>query len=467
MKMLEFNSTKELSDFIKKKSINQIDLKFTNLFGGLHHITIPTDRVNERFLKNGIGFDASSIPGFKTGEQSDMKLIPDTNFAYIDPFYKVKTLSLFASAYQADSNKEFMLDPRIIAKKAENYLITKGFANISYWSPEYEFYIFSSVNYKNEQNVSYYEVNSDEGAWNSYGNFGEGKGYLNKTGKGYHAIPPRDKLYDFRSNLVLMLEEAGIEVKYHHHEGGGAGQVEIEVPYNTLIRSGDIGQTIKYFAKMYAYQNNLTATFMPKPLNNDAGNGMHFHQKLFKDENPLFYNKNSKTYDLSETAMYYIGGILKHTPSLVAITNPSTNSYKRLVPGYEAPIGIFYSLGNRNAAVRIPKYSNSPKEKNIEFRVADGSGNIYISMAAMLMAGLDGIANKVIPEKDKFNEPSKLQLLPSSLKEALNCLEVDNNYLKKTFVEDFFKIWIEEKNKEALEISKRVHPYEIELYFDC
>jgi len=465
--MLEFTSTKEVLDFSKKNSIKQIDLKFTNLFGGLHHVTIPITRANEQFLKNGIGFDGSSIPGFKAGTQSDMKLIPDINYAFIDPFYEVKTLSLFGFAYQAGSNEEFLLDPRIIAKKAENYLKAKSFANISFWSPEYEFYVFSSVNYKNEQNISYYEVDSDEGLWNSAGNLEPGKGYLNKTGKGYHATPPKDKLYNFRSNLVSILEEAGIEVKYHHHEGGGAGQVEIEVPYNTLLRSGDIGQTIKYFAKMYAYQNNLTVTFMPKPLNNDAGNGMHFHQKLFNNEVPIFYKKNIKTFDLSEIALYYAGGILKHTPSLVAITNPSTNSYKRLVPGYEAPIGVFYSLGNRNAAIRIPKYSTAPTDKNIEFRVSDGSGNIYLSLAAMLKAGLDGIKNKVDPDKYELNEASKMQILPTSLKQALYYLENDNGYLKETFPDDFLKIWIEEKSKEAFEIEKRVHPYEVELYFDC
>ncbi len=465
--MLEFNSTKEIFDFSKKNSIKQIDLKFTNLFGGLHHISIPIDRVDEQFFKNGVGFDSSSIPGFKATEQSDMKLIPDINYAFIDPFYEVKTLSFFAFSYQADSNEEFLLDPRTIAKKAENHLKKKNFANTSYWSPEYEFYVFSNVNYKNEQNISYYKVDSDEGMWNSGGYSEPGKGYFNKKGKGYHASPPKDKLYNFRSNLVLMLEEAGIEVKYHHHEGGGAGQVEIEVPYHTLLRSGDIGQTLKYFAKMYAYQNNLTATFMPKPLNNEAGNGMHFHQMLFEDKTPLFYNNNIKTFDLSEIALYYVGGILKHISSLIAITNPSTNSYKRLIPGYEAPVRTFYSVGNRNAAIRIPKYSTAPSDKNIEFRVSDGSGNIYLSMAAMLLAGLDGIKNKIDPDKEGFREPSKAQFLPASLKNALNYLANDNSYLQEIFPENFSEIWIEEKNKESFEIEKRVHPYEIELYFDC
>jgi glutamine synthetase len=465
--MLDFNTADEVLTYIRKNSIKQIDLKFLNLFGGLHHVTLPSSRATDGLLKKGVGFDGSSIPGFRTGEQSDLKLIPDLKSAFLDPFYEAKTLSFFSFSYEADSNVKFILDPRTIAQKAEKLLESKKFANISYWSPEYEFYVFSSINYENKQNISYYEIDSDEGSWNSGSDLQTNKGYLNKIGKGYHAIPPRDKLYNFRSNLVLMLEEAGIEIKYHHHEGGGAGQAEIEVPYNTLLKSADIGQVIKYYSKMLAYQNGLTVTFMPKPLNSEAGNGMHFHQKLFKDKNPIFYSENSKIFNMSKAALSYIGGILKHAPSLLALTNPSTNSYKRLIPGYEAPVKAFYSVGNRSAAIRVPKYSTEPTDKNIEFRVSDASGNIYISITAMLLAGLDGIENGIDPDREGFNDIINAKDLPSSLREALEHLRADNKYLKECISENFIKIWLEEKTKEVIEIEKRVHPYEVELYYDC
>jgi glutamine synthetase len=467
--MLKFENVKDVESFAKSNGIEQVDVKFTNVFGGLHHITIPQARLNKLAFSSGIGIDGSSIPGFASTEKSDMILIPDLTRSFIDPFYKVKTLSFIGGVFNAESKEPVPVDPREIANKATKVLAKKTFANRSLWGPEFEFYVFSNVNYKNCENISFYEVDSNEAHWNSSINDKANLGYSIKRGKGYHAAPPNDHLFNYRSTLSTMLEDIEIEIKYHHHEGGGAGQVELEVQMKDLLEAADIGQLIKYFAKMIAYENGLTVTFMPKPLFNEAGSGMHFHQMLFNCDEPVFFQKDSNDSELSSIALSYIAGILLHASSLLGITNPSTNSYKRLTPGFEAPIRAFFSLSNRKAAVRVPAYAKLPNEKRIEFRPPDATGNIYLSMASMLLAGLDGIEKSMNPILLKLDKEETGGLLPSSLEEALNKLQQDKEYLSidGVFTEQFFKAWVTNKLNEAIEVNSRINPYEVELYYDC
>lgn len=467
-KMMVFESEREVIKFVQENLVQQVDIKFTNLFGGLHHITIPVSRFENAF-KEGIGVDGSSIPGFASAESSDMVLIPDIATGFMDPFFEVKTLSFIGGLYNSIDRQPHPHDPRYIARKAEVLLSKKDYANLSLWGPEYEFYVFNRVDFKNSENIAFYEVDSEEAHWNSLSEDDQNDGYLIKRGKGYHAAPPRDHLFNFRSRLAVMLENIGINVKYHHHENGGAGQVEVEVQLGELLKSADIGQLVKYFAKMIAFEDGLTVTFMPKPLFNEAGSGIHFHQVLFKDNEPVFFNKDSSGFEFTQIALSYIAGLLSHTPSLIAITNPSTNSYKRLFSGFEAPNRAFYSLSNRKAAIRIPAYVENPMEKRIEFRPPDATGNIYISMAAMLLAGIDGIEKKMDPVALKLDKSETGTPLPDSLESALKNLQIDNEYLKKdkVFDEKFFQGWILEKAKEAENVNSRTHPYEVELYYDC
>ncbi len=468
--MLNFENLRDLMSFIKKEEIKQVDLKFTNLFGGLHHISVPAVHIEEKIFREGIGFDRSSIPGFRGSNSSDMILIPDINNAFIDPFCDVKTISLFVRAYETHDRSPFLLDPRHIAERTERLLASKDFANSSFWGPEYEFYVFKYVSFKNAENISYYEIDAEEAYWNSMPESGtRSDGYVIGKGNGYHAIPPMDKLFEFRSNLMVLLENAGIEIKYHHHEGGSAGQIEFEVPFETLLNSADKGQIIKYFAKVLASKSGLTATFMPKPLYNEAGNGMHFHQFLTKDGKNVFSSEDKSLFNISTLALNYIGGILIHSDSLLGVTNPSTNSYKRLVKGFEAPVSAFYSVANRSAAIRIPGYATDSEEKRIEFRPSDSTGNIYLTESAMLLAGIDGIEKHIDPHERGFDNEENSKMLPTSLSEALSALESDREYLEKDgiFNEDFFRIWIENKRKDDIEIKRRVHPYEIELYYNC
>lgn len=467
--MLKFEKLKDVESFVKQNGIEQLDFKFTNLFGGLHHVTVPATRLSKSTISAGIGIDGSSIPGFASTEESDMVLMPDINTAFIDPFYKVKTLSFFSNVYYATSKDMFALDPRGIASKAQKLLLNNKFADRSFWGPEYEFYVFNKVNFKNTENTSFYEVDSNEARWNSVSEELPNLGYSIAKGKGYHAIPPKDHLYNFRSELSILLENAGVEVKYHHHEGGGAGQVELEVQMKELLEAADIGQLVKYFAKMVAFNSGLTATFMPKPLFNEAGSGMHFHQMLFKDDKPVFFDKGSAYFELSSLALSYIGGILTHSSSLMGLTNPSTNSFKRFAPGFEAPIKAFFSISNRRAAIRIPAYAKLPDEKRIEFRLPDATGNIYLSVSAMLLAGLDGIEKSLDPISLKLDREETGMSLPSSLEDALEQFKVDNEYLLRyeVFSEKLISTWINSKLNEANAVSSRVNPYEIELYYEC
>jgi len=472
-----FDSIVNMEKYIKDNNIKMIDLKFCDLFGRLHHITVPSARCKDGLFDEGVGFDSSSIAGFKSLESGDMALLPDINTAFPDEFCNLSTLSFLCNIVEADTKNPFHRDPRYIARKAEDYLKNTGIADESRWGPEYEYYMFDNVKYKNNTFKSGYEVISEEA--NQFEDTEDLTGLPIRKGKGYHAIPPMDKLNDLRSESVEILEDIGIPVKYHHHEVGGPGQSEIEVNLNGLRKSADNGMIIKYIIKMTADIYGMIATFMPKPLFDEAGNGMHFHQHLFKNGKPLFYDENGYG-GLSELALNYIAGILKHSPALLALTNPSTNSYKRLVPGYEAPVNLFFSLANRSAAIRIPKYCTSPEEKRIEFRPPDATCNMYIAMSAMLMAGIDGIKNKLNPKELGFGpydinifemkpkERKKIKPLPSSLNEALNALEKDYKFLLEgdVFKKDVIDTWIEYKRNELLIINRRPHPYEIELYID-
>jgi len=467
--MLKFENLKDVESFVKQNGVEQLDFKFTDLFGGLHHITIPATRLSKSTISAGIGIDGSSIPGFVSTEKSDMVLLPDINTGFVDPFYKVKSLSFFSNVCDVTSRDIFILDPRGIASKVQKLFSNNKFANRSFWGPEYEFYVFSNVNFKNSENISFYEVDSDEAHWNSVAENLPNLGYSIAKSKGYHAIPPKDHLYNFRSDLSMLLENAGVDVKYHHHEGGGAGQVELEVQMKELLEAADIGQLVKYFTKMAAFNNGLSATFMPKPLFNEAGSGMHFHQMLFKNDEPIFFENGATYFELSPLALSYIGGILTHSSSLMGLTNPSTNSFKRLAPGFEAPIKAFFSVSNRKAAIRIPAYAKLSNEKRIEFRLPDATGNIYLSISAMLLAGLDGIEKSLDPISLKLDKEETGMSLPCSLDDALEQLKVDNKYLLKDdlFSEKLIETWISSKLEESTAVNSRVNPYEIELYYDC
>ena len=475
-----FNNPKEVIRFAQDKKIEMVDLKFIDLFGKWHHLSLPKSQLNMGMFKRGVPFDGSTTPGFKSVESGDMVLIPDIKTAKLDPFWNMQTLSFICSSSEIDDLKPFKREPRYIAQKAEEYLIKTGIADKSLWSTEFEFYIFDSISYKNDINMSSYVIDSNEADWNSGLMEVKNLGHKIPTHSGYHAIPPLDDLFDVRTEMVKLIEEGGIPVRYHHHEVGGPGQSEIEILHDTLTNMGDITMWIKYVIKMVAKGHNHTVTFMPKPLYNEAGNGMHFHQHLFKNGKPLFYSKKGYA-GLSQLALYYIGGLLTHGSALLALTNPSTNSYKRLVPGFEAPVKLFFSLANRSAAIRIPKYATDPKEKRLEFRPPDGTCNVYLALAAQLMAGIDGIKRKIDPTKAGFGpfdlnifalgpkEKEKMKSVPTTLKEALEALKEDHQFLLEgdVFTEDILEIWIDHKlNKEYNEVRNRPHPYEMSLYYD-
>jgi len=475
-----FGSYRDFKSYVENNKIEVIDLKFTDLFGRMRHLTLPISRADETLFTEGEAFDASNRMGFKSVEAGDMVIIPDMSTATLDPFWNLPTVSMMCSIFEADTKKPFHRDPRAIAIKSHEYLKSTGIADRSMWGPEFEFYIFDNINYYNDINASGYTIDSYEADWNTPFSEDQGSGHKIPHHGGYHAAPPLDDLFNERSEMVKILEESGIKVRYHHHEVGGPGQSEIEIDLQSLERVGDVSTWAKYVIKMTAKARGRTATFMPKPLYNEAGNGMHFHQMLFKGNAPLFYDKNGYA-GLSKTALYYIGGLLKHGASLLAFTNPGTNSYKRLIPGFEAPVNLFFSLANRSAAVRIPKYANTPETKRIEFRPPDATCNVYLAAAAQLMAGIDGIKNKIDPSDNGFGPIDKnvfsltdrekwnIGGLPTSLKEALDALKADNSYLLsgEVFTEDILDLWVNWKMKEDYnEVRNRPHPYEMRLYYD-
>ncbi len=463
--------------YVKTAGIEVVDLRFTDVHGQWHHLSMPAERLTKEFFVSGEGFDGSSVPGFKTVEKGDMLIIPDPETMRRDVFTTTPTVSFICDIVDATNKKPFSRDPRGVAKKAEAYLKKTKIADTSLWGPEFEFHIFDRVNVINDINISMYEINSEEAFWyedEEYGN----EGYKIAKKKGYHAMPPYDRFFDLRSAMVNVIESIGVKVRYHHHEVGSAGQNEIEILRYPLTAVGDITMWIKYIIKMVSMEEGKVATFMPKPMFGEAGNGMHYHQHLFKNKKPLFYDKKGYA-GLSKLALYYIGGILKHGRSLLAITNPSTNSYKRLVPGYEAPVNLFFSQGNRSAAIRIPEYAIEPMEKRIEFRPPDATANAYLAPAAMLMAGIDGIKNKIDPTKEGMGpidkdilslsekERKKIVPVPESLKEAAEALEKDHEYLLNgnVFTEDLIEYLVNRARKEYNEIRNMPHPMEMEKYF--
>lgn len=471
-----FTTLEQAQAYVREHQFKMIDLKFSDLAGRLHHVTVPAGQFNEHLMRDGVGFDASSV-GLKPVKAGDMVLLPDLTTAFCDPFWEIPTLSFICSAFEADTKRPFSRDPRNIALRAEEYMKELGVADESRWGPEYEFYIFDSVSYENEVNAASYRVDSQEAEWQSARG---GHGHLIPRHGGYHVIPPKDQLYNLRSEMSIILEEMGIEVKYHHHEVGGPGQCEIETPMMSLKRAGDATQMIKYVTKMVAHRHGQTATFMPKPLYGEAGSGMHFHQHLFKNGENVFYDSHGYG-KLSQIALWYIGGLLYHGDAVLAFTNPSTNSYRRLVPGYEAPVNAFFSLGNRSAAIRVPKYADQPDTARFEFRPPDATCNIYLALAVQLMAGLDGIKNRMNPTDLGFGpidqnifswseeQRKAIKPLPASLREALEALERDHDFLLAGGVFDEGQIaeWIRVKSDEYYDVRDRPHPFEMALYFDA
>ncbi|HYP29751.1 MAG TPA: type I glutamate--ammonia ligase [Blastocatellia bacterium] len=460
--------------FAVDEQVKFVDLRFTDLIGSGHHLTIPISNFNEDSFESGIGFDASSLRGWATINESDMLLIPEYDRFWMDPFYEEPTLCLFASAVDPMTKEGYELDPRTVAKRAESYLRFTGIADNCFFGPEAEFFIFDEVSYHNEVNSAGYRFESPEGIWSS--GRGEGNlGYRIRHKEGYVPLPPVDSLHDLRSDIVQNLQSVGIEPEMHHHEVATGGQCEIDFRFSTLLGTADNVMLFKYVVKNTAFYYGKAATFMPKPMFGDNGSGMHCHQSLWKDEKPLFAGDGYA--GLSEMALHYAGGILKHAAALAALAAPTTNSYKRLVPGYEAPVNLAYSRRNRSAAIRIPMYSQSAGAKRLEIRFPDPSCNPYLAFAAMMMAGLDGIQNKIDPgqplDKDIYDlSPEELKdvpTLPGSLDRALDALEADHGFLLKgdVFTETLIERWINfKRQKEVDPVRMRPHPLEFQMYFD-
>jgi glutamine synthetase len=463
--------------FAKESGVKMVDVKFVDLPGLWQHFSIPVGELEEDMFTDGLGFDGSSIRGFQKIHESDMLLMPDPSTAIVDPACRVPTLSLVCNVAEPGTKKPYSRDPRYVSQKAEKYLVETGIATTSYWGPEAEFFIFNDIRFDQTSHSGYYYIDADEGIWNSGAQNGKPNlGYRPRTKEGYFPVPPMDKLQDLRSEMVLKMIESGLRVEVQHHEVGTAGQAEIDLRFDTMTKMADNLMLYKYIIKNVAYQNGYTATFMPKPLFGDNGSGMHVHQSLWKDDANLFFDKSGYAL-LSETARHYIGGILAHTPSLLAFCAPTTNSYRRLVPGYEAPVNLIYSARNRSACVRIPVYSESPKAKRIEFRCPDPSANPYLAFAAMLMAGLDGIKNRIEPQapidKDLYElEPEEavhVRSTPGSLGEVLDALEKDHQFLLEggVFTPDLIEAWLDYKRERELsQVALRPHPYEFHLYYD-
>jgi glutamine synthetase len=464
----------EAIKFVKENDAQLVDVRFTDVFGTWQHFSIPAGDLSEDVFEDGLGFDGSSIRGFQTIDQSDMLLRIDANTAFMDPFTEHETAVFIADVEDPITREPYTRDPRYITRKAEDYLKSTGIGDTANFGPEAEFFVFNRLSYSNEPDQSFYSIDSEEGHWNSGAEDALGHTIRNKGG--YFPCAPADKLQDLRSEMMLTLEEVGVKTELHHHEVATAGQCEIDVRYDSLLRMADKQMKFKYIIKNTAAKWGLAATFMPKPLFGDNGSGMHVHQSIWKNGTNVFYDEAGYG-GLSDEARWYIGGILKHAPSLLAFTNPSTNSYRRLVPGYEAPINLIYSLRNRSACVRVPMYSMSPGAKRIEFRCPDPSANPYLAFPAMLMAGLDGIQNRIEPaepiDKDLYDLPPEekagIPQTPGHLREVLLRLRDDHDYLTKgdVFTEDLIEAYIDYKlEAECDQIDLRPHPYEFELYHD-
>ncbi|MFE6970596.1 type I glutamate--ammonia ligase [Isoptericola sp. NPDC057653] len=472
-----FTNAEEAIAFTRREGVEFIDVRFIDLPGVMQHFNIPVEQFSEDSFTEGLMFDGSSIRGFQAIHESDMKLVPDVTTAYLDPFRKRKTLIVNFSIVDPFTDEPYARDPRTIAAKAEAYLKSTGIADTAFFAPEAEFYIFDDVRFSTNQHESYYHLDSVEAAWNT-GREEEGGnlGYKTRYKGGYFPVSPNDQFADLRDEMCAVLAEVGLDVERAHHEVGTAGQQEINYRFNTLLHSADDLMKFKYVIKNVAWQHGKTVTFMPKPIFGDNGSGMHSHQSLWLNGDPLFYDE--KGYGgLSDTARWYIGGLLKHAPSLLAFTNPSVNSYRRLVPGYEAPVNLVYSARNRSACIRIPVTGSSPKAKRVEFRVPDPTANPYLAFAAQLLAGIDGIKNRIEPpapiDKDLYELPpeehAQIAQVPASLEEALDNLERDHEFLTQgdVFSEDLIATWIDYKRSNEIDpIRLRPHPHEFELYYD-
>ncbi len=470
--------SKTAADVVKMGTqVKIVDFRFTDPFGVWHHFSIPAPELSEELFEDGIGFDGSSIRGFQEIHESDMILIPDPETAFVDPFLEVPTLAIICDVHDPVTRQPYSRDPRYVAKKAEAYLKQTGIADVSYWGPEAEFFLFNDVRYSSSANTAFYAVDSVEGWWNSGKDLNPNFGGQILPKRGYFPAPPADTLQDVRSKIVLALIEAGVEVEVHHHEVATAGQAEIDIRFGPLTRIADSLMIYKYIVKNVARQHGLTATFMPKPLFEDNGSGMHTHQSLWKGDTNIFFDEAGYA-QISETAKYYIGGLLRHAPALLALAAPTTNSYRRLVPGFEAPVNLAYSQRNRSAICRIPVYSKSPKAKRIEFRAPDPTCNPYLCFAALLMAGLDGIQNRIDPgepmDKDLYElPPEELELIeqvPGSLEAVLDALEADHEFLLKgdVFTPDVLETYITYKREHEVDaVRMRPHPHEFTLYFDA
>ncbi len=466
---------KEVLEFARKNGVKMVDLKFLDLPGIWQHFTVPIEQFSEEAFEEGFGFDGSSIRGWQEIHESDMIVVPDPTTAVLDPFFEVPTLSLICNVMDPITREPYSRDPRYVAQKAEAYLKSTGIGDTAYFGPEAEFFIFDDIRYDSAANYSYYFVDSIEGIWNSGREECPNLGYKPRHKEGYFPVPPSDKFQDLRTEMTLYLQKVGIEVECHHHEVATAGQAEIDMRFAPLVKMGDQLMWFKYILKNVAYKHGKTVTFMPKPIFGDNGSGMHTHMSIWKGDTNVF--AGDRYAGLSEIALYAIGGILKHCRAVCAFTNPTTNSYKRLTPGFEAPVNLCYSSRNRSAAIRIPMYSPSPKAKRIEFRTPDPSCNGYLAFAAMLMAALDGIENRIDPgepmDKDLYSLPPEelkdIPTTPATLEEALQALEEDHEFLLKggVFTEDLIETWIKYKREnEADQVRLRPHPYEFYLYFD-
>lgn len=467
---------KEVLALAKEQKVKMVDYRFIDLPGIWHHFSVPVEELKEDVFEEGVGFDGSSIRGFQSIEKSDMLLMPDPGTALIDPFMEEPTLILICNVKDPVTLEMYTRDARYVAQKAESHLQASGIADAAYFGPEAEFYIFDDVRFHQDNHSAMYRVDSREGFWNAGREENPNLGYKIPYKRGYFPVPPSDSYQDLRTRMVLTLKKAGIEAEVHHHEVGTAGQAEIDIRFDTLLKMADKLTLYKYIIRNVAYQAGKTATFMPKPIFMDNGSGMHVHTSLWKDEKNLFFEAGQYA-DLSETARHFIGGLLKHTASVLAFAAPSTNSYRRLVPGYEAPINLIYSQRNRSACVRIPMYSKSAKAKRIEFRCPDPSCNPYLAFSAIMMAGLDGIENRIEPpnpiDLDLYDlEPeqaAEVQKTPADLAAVLDALEADHAYLLRgdVFTEDVIRTWIDFKREHEVDaIRLRPHPWEYALYFD-
>jgi len=468
------STPKSVIEMAHKQGAKMVDVKFVDTFGTWQHFTAPIAELTEESFVEGLGFDGSSIRGWKSIEASDMLAMPDPDTAFMDPFFSIPTLSVTTTIAETGTKEAYTRDPRGIAQRAEKYMESTGLADAAVFGPEAEFFIFDNVQFDTKSNGTFYTVDSAEGIWNSGGDEAPNLGYKIRHKEGYFPVAPADTLQDIRGEMLLTMESLGMKVEKHHHEVGTAGQAELGMRFDTLVKTADNMMLYKYVTKNVARKHGKTVTFMPKPLFGDNGSGMHTHQSLWKKGKPLFAGKEYA--GLSPMALYYIGGILKHAKALCAVCSPTTNSYKRLVPGYEAPVNLAYSARNRSAAIRIPTYSESPKAKRIEYRPPDPAANPYLCFAALLLAGLDGVLNKIEPgeplDKNMYELPpeelAKVPQVPASLGEALDYLEKDHEFLLKgdVFTSDFLEMWIDAKRKEADALRLRPHPYEFYLYYD-